>query len=139
MRGFTTFAVTLCLAATSSFAAQRYSGKLMDAGCYNSQKVDSQESGHKTYHDITKTCAATAATTSFAVRVTGSAYHADIGNTVKLDSAGNAMAMHAMQSGAFPADSDGDIHVRVRGDLKGETLINASMRGRQGKVYSERS
>src|SRR5215469_11754957 len=139
MRGFTTFAITLGLAATSSFAAQRYTGKLMDENCYNSNKVATQEAGHKTYHNIAKTCAATTATTDFAVRITGSPYHADIGNTIKLDSAGNALAMQEMQNGTLKADSKGDIRVRVKGQLKGETLTNASINGRHGKTYAERS
>ncbi len=46
------FAAALC-------HAERFTGKLMDAACYNTNKVASQESGHKTYRSITKTCAPT--------------------------------------------------------------------------------
>jgi hypothetical protein len=105
----------------------------MDADCYNSKKVASQESGHKTYHAITKTCVATDSTTNFAVRITGSPYGSDVGNTIKLDDSGNAQAMSEMRSGALQKDKDGDIDVRVRGQLKGETLTNSSINARHGK------
>ncbi len=81
--------------------AENFSGKLMDASCYNTNKVASKESGHKTYTSIAKTCAPTASTSMFAVRVTGSARGADVGNTIKLDDSGNAKAAAALQSGAF--------------------------------------
>src|SRR5579872_2095715 len=99
MKFFTTAAITLCFAATTTYAAQRYTGRLMDADCYNDKKVATQESGHKTYHAITKTCAATSSTTSFAVRVTDSPFHEDVGNTIKLDNEGNAKAMSEMKNG----------------------------------------
>lgn len=133
MKTFSTLAVTLCFAAGTTFAAQRYTGRLMDADCYNSNKVSTQENGHKTYHNITKTCAATPSTSSFAVRVTGSPFHADIGNTVKLDSEGNAQAMNEMKNGALTPDSKGIVKVRVKGDLKGEVLTGATINGRYHK------
>jgi len=118
----------------SSFAAQRYTGKPMDADCSNSKQVATQESGHKTYHEITKTCAATGATTNFAVRITGSPYNADVGNTIKLDDAGNAQAMSEMPSGVPTADRHGNVRVRVRGKLLGETLTNALIDPRHGHI-----
>jgi hypothetical protein len=136
MRNVTTLAFAFCLTAVSSYAAQRYTGRLLDADCYNQNKVASQESGHKTYNSITKTCAATESTTNFAVRITGSPYGADIGNTVMLDAAGNAQVMSAMKNGSLPKSKNGVIRVRVRGDLKGETLTNASVdaRGRKNSA-----
>ena len=127
MRNVTTLAFAFCLTALSGYAAQRYTGRLLDADCYNQNKVASQESGHKTYNAITKTCAATPATTNFAVRITGSPYGADVGNTVKLDDAGNAAVMSEMKNGTLQKGKNGYIRVRVRGDLKGETLTNASV------------
>jgi hypothetical protein len=137
MKAFTTLAITLCFAATSSYAAQHYTGKLMDADCYNSNKVATHENGHKTYHDITKTCAPTESTTTFAIRITGSPYGGDVGNTIKLDDAGNALVMSELKSGVLKKDSDGDVHIRARGKLMGETLTNASISPRHGKAVGQ--
>ena len=127
MRTFATLGITLCFAGGLCYA-ERFSGKLMDDACYNTNKVASQESGHKTYKSITKTCAPTASTSSFAVRVTSNPFGADAGNTIKLDDPGNAQAASAMQSGALNRDKDGDVHVRVHGKLMGETLRTASVK-----------
>jgi hypothetical protein len=97
------------------------------------KKSLARRDGHKTDHSITKTCAATESTTNFAVRITGSPYGADIGNTLKLDDSGNAQAMSEMRSGVLKTDRDGDVDVRVRGQLKGEILTNASINPRHGK------
>src|SRR5205085_6356436 len=84
-------------------------GKLMDAQCYNQKKVASQEAGHKMYGSITKDCAATSASSTFAVRITDSAFHDWDGDTVKLDDNGNALAASAMRSGALQPDHDGHV------------------------------
>jgi len=64
--------------AMSAFAAN-YSGKLLDASCYDQQKkADS--------------CAATSNTTAFALEVSGTVY--------KLDTAGNAKASDAIKNRA---------------------------------------
>ena len=133
MKNIPILIIALYSTATISYAAQRYTGKLMDADCYNSKKVASQESGHKTYHSITKTCAATDSTTNFAVRITGSPYGADIGTTIKLDDSGNAQAMSEMNTGVLKTDRDGYVDVRVRGQLRGEVLTNASINPLHGK------
>jgi len=114
MKKFTALGIALCFTGALGYA-ERFTGKLMDASCYNTNKVSSQERGHKTYKSIAKTCAATASTSSFAVRT------AD-GNTIKLDDSGNAQAASAIRSGALKPDSDGDVHVRMHGKLQGETL-----------------
>jgi hypothetical protein len=105
----------------------------MDAGCYNTKKVATQESGHKTYDSITKDCVATPQSTAFAVRVTGSAHGGDVGNTIKLDDPGNAQAAAGMKSGALKIDGDGDVHVRVEGKLLGETFKTTSIKAGNGK------
>jgi hypothetical protein len=133
MKTFISLAITMCLVAGLSYA-EKFNGKLMDAACYNSNKVASQESGHKTYHSITKTCAPTASTTTFAVRVTGNAFGKDGGNTIKLDESGNAQALAEMRSGALQRDHDGDVHIRVSGKLMGETLKTASVKPGYGHV-----
>ena len=128
MRALGTLAIALSFAGATCYASQRYSGKLMDADCYNSNKVASQESDHKTYHSIAKTCAATASSTSFAVRITGSPYGADVGNTIKLDNAGNAQAMAELKDGTLKPGAHGNVRVRVSGQLMGEVLKNASVK-----------
>jgi hypothetical protein len=100
----------------------------MDANCYNVNKVSSQESGHKTYHSITKTCAATASTTNFAVRITGGPRGEDAGNTVKLNDSGNALAAAALQSGELKTGERGTVHIRISGKIRGETLESASIK-----------
>jgi len=124
MKQLATLGMTLSLAAGFCYA-EKFNGRLMDAGCYNEKKVASKEAGHKTYHDIKKTCAATASTTAFAVRITGSGHGADVGNTIKLDDSGNTIAAMEMKNGTLRPDSDGDIHVRVKGNLLGETFKTA--------------
>lgn len=115
MKRFVSLGSTLCFAGALCYA-EHFNGKLMDAACYNSNKVASEESGHKTYKSpITKTCAATAATTNFAIRT-------DDGNTIKLDAAGNEQTALAMKNGVLKPDKDGDVHVRTSGKLQGETL-----------------
>jgi hypothetical protein len=104
----------------------------MDAECYRDQKVASRETGHKTYHSIAKTCAATPATRNFAVRVTDNPYWENVGTTIKLDDEGNSLAATAMQNGSLKADDDGDVHIRVHGKLLGETFRTTSLNGRHG-------
>lgn len=100
----------------------------MDADCYNAKKVSTQESGHKTYTGITKTCAPTASTTNFAVRITGGPLGEDVGNTIKLDNSGNAQAASELQSGQLKPSAHGTVHVRVSGKLRGEVLESASVK-----------
>src|SRR5262245_52144748 len=111
MKTLATLGLALCAAGAQSYAAN-LDGKLMDATCYNEKKVASQEAGHKTYQSITKTCAPTAATTVFAVRVESPSY---FGETLKLDEQGNSIAADAMRTGSLPADNDGRVHVFVKG------------------------
>jgi len=135
MRLLATLGITLGFVAGVSYA-ETFSGRLMDAGCYNTNKVASQEAGHKTYDDITKTCAAKAGTTAFALRVKGSAHDGDVGNTFKFDDAGNTQAAAALQNGTLKADSDGDVHVRVSGKVKGETFEIKSIKADGGSKDS---
>lgn len=121
MRTLGTLGIGLSLVAGLCYA-EKFSGRLMDANCYNTNKVASREAGHKTYDAIVKTCAPSAGTTAFAVRITGSGHGGDVGETIKLDDAGNAKAAEAMKSGALKVDNDGDVHVRVDGKLLGETF-----------------
>ena len=97
----------------------------MDAACYNTNQVNSQETGHKAYTAITGTCMPTASTTDFAVRL------AD-GNTIKLDATGNSHAASAIQDGALMPNRKGVMRVRVSGTLEGEVLQTASFRPARG-------
>ena len=126
MNKFSILAITLC-SVVGLARAERYTGKLMDADCYRDQKVATHESGHKTYHNIAKTCAATPATTRFAMRVTDNPYWENVGTTIKLDDEGNALAATGMKNGGIKMDSDGDVHVRVHGKLLGETFRTTSL------------
>jgi hypothetical protein len=127
MKRFATLGATLCFVGGLASAAT-FTGRLMDAECYNTNKVASQENGHKTYHSITKTCAPTASTSSFAVRITGSGTGGYVGSTVKLDDPGNAQAASEIQNGALKPAKDGAVHVRVSGKILGETFQTASVR-----------
>jgi hypothetical protein len=142
MKGFASVLTTLCFAGGLASAAT-FTGRLMDADCYNTDKVANQENGHKTYQSpITKTCAATASTTNFAVRITDSATGSRAGSTVKLDDPGNSQAASEMQSGALKAAHDGSVHVRISGKLLGETFQTASVRStgrRQGSATATNS
>src|SRR5262245_28791575 len=126
MKALATLGIALCVAGVQCSAAL-LSGRLMDAGCYNEKKVSSLESGHKTYHSITKTCAATPSTTAFAVRVTSGPYHQFEGETIKLDNNGNAIASQEMRSGTLQPDKDGRVHIRADGKMTaGELLLTKS-------------
>ncbi len=128
MKRFASVLTTLCFAGGLASAAT-FTGRLMDADCYNTNKVASQENGHKTYQSpITKTCVATASTTNFAVRITESGSGGRVGSTVKLDDSGNSQAASEMQSGALSAAHDGSVHVKISGKLLGEAFQTASVR-----------
>jgi hypothetical protein len=127
MKAFATLLTTMCFVGGMASAAT-FSGRLLDAECYNTNKVNTEENGHKTYQSITKTCAATASTTNFAVRITGSATGGYVGNTVKLDDSGNTQAAAEIQSGTLKPAKDGSVHVRVSGKIMGESFKTASVR-----------
>src|SRR5947209_6992579 len=108
----------------------------MDANCYNEKKIDSRNAGHKTYDSITRVCAATPATTNFAVRITGNAFHEDEGLTIKLNDSGNAMAASELRSGTLKPGRDGVLRVATSGKLLGETFETKSLKARGSSVGS---
>ena len=127
MKTLATLALALGAAGAPSYAAN-LDGKLMDATCYNEKKVASQAAGHKTYDSITKTCAPTASTTAFAVRVTSPSY---FGETLKLDERGNSIAADAMRTGSLPADNDGRVQVFVKGKTtSSDQFFATAMKGK---------
>ena len=95
--------------AMSAFAAN-YSGKLLDASCYDQQKkADS--------------CNATGSTTAFAIEVSGTVY--------KLDSAGNSKASDAIKNRADRSDPSKpqtmEVIAKVDGTEKGGTITVESI------------
>lgn len=134
MRKFGTLITTLCFAAGLASAAT-FTGKLMDADCYSTNKVASQENGHRTYQrPITRTCAPTASTSGFAVRITGSGSGGRDGSTVNLDNSGNTQAASEIQSGALNPSKDGSVHVKISGRLRGETFETAFVKPTRGSA-----
>jgi len=87
--------------------AENWSGKLLDASCYNQQK---RSAG----------CDATSSTTSFAIDVSGTIY--------QLDAAGNSKASSALKNRADRADPTKQpqskaVMATVRGSEKNGTII----------------
>lgn len=106
--------VTLTVAATSVFAyADSWSGKLLDASCYDRMKDSS-----KSYDEA---CAATSQTTAFVLTSSGKVY--------RLDAVGNTRAAAAMKNRAersAPAAPGAaltkDIDARVEGNETAGTI-----------------
>ena len=92
--------------ALSAFAlAESYSGKLLDASCYDKQKQATA-------------CDATSSTTAFAIEVSGTVY--------KLDRAGNTKASAAIKNRADRTDpakkQSKDVMAKVDGTEKAGTI-----------------
>jgi hypothetical protein len=94
--------ITLFAVFSTWAVAASYSGKLLDASCYDQQKKAAS-------------CDATSNTTSFALEVSGTVY--------KLDSAGNAKAATALKNRADRSDpgkpQPKDVMAKVDGTEKG--------------------
>jgi uncharacterized protein YaeQ len=103
----------LCFAAAMSYAAN-WNGKLLDASC-SDKNASTTQLDKKAQEKLAQTCAATASTTNFAVLTSE-------GKIYKLDSAGDTKAASELKSGTLKPDKDGDIHVSVSGNMKGDTV-----------------
>ncbi|GEM_PF-790679 len=126
MRTFAKLGLTLCAAGILCYA-ENFSGKLIDASCYeNSQSSNrtATSADRSSPGKLDKECAPTASTSSFAIETSGKKVY-------KLDHAGNTKATEAMQSGALKPDDDGDVHVSVSGSRSGDTLKVDSIAGKQ--------
>ena len=111
--------VALCSAAMLSFGAS-WNAKLLDESCAASaQKTSSKK--------LEKTCAPTAATTSFAFEANGKTY--------TLDTKGNEMAAAALKNGTLKPDNDGDVHATVSGTSQGSTIKVDSVNARGSKDH----
>jgi hypothetical protein len=90
--------------------AESYSGKLLDASCYDQQKKASA-------------CGATSSTASFALEVSGTVY--------KLDSAGNTQASAALKNRADRVDPSKpqakEVMAKIDGSEKGGTIAVTSI------------
>src|SRR5439155_9894842 len=77
----------------------------------------------KARESLSKTCAPTASTTSFAIMRTD-------GKVYKLDNEGNTKAAEAMKNGSLKAGNDGDVHVSLNGTSQGDSVKVDSLHGR---------
>lgn len=109
MRKFVSTAALFGLFAVAAFA-ESYSGKLLDASCYDQQKKASA-------------CDATSTTASFAIDVSGTVY--------KLDTAGNTKASAALKNRADRVDPSKpqtkDVMAKVEGTEKAGTITVTSI------------
>lgn len=117
---------------TVTFAAMGYaanfSGKLLDAACYhqamqNAPPPDINSKSDvpvRTPSSVAETCAPTALTTTFAfMNLDGKIY--------KFENAGNRKAESAVQNGALVRDKQGDIKVKISGDIRGDEVMVRSV------------
>ena len=113
-------ATILCFAGVCSYA-ETWTGKLVDATCYDSKATPSSATEKTKLGNVDKDCAPTASTTTYAIHVNGKFY--------KLDSSGNAKIGADLKSGAIKADKDGDVHASVTGSLSGDTVTVDTVKG----------
>ena len=109
MRRFLSIAAVFGVFSVAALA-ESYSGKLLDASCYDQQK---KASG----------CDATSTTASFAIDASGTVY--------KLDNAGNTKAAAALKGRADRVDpskpQSKDVMAKVEGTEKGGTITVTSI------------
>jgi hypothetical protein len=117
---------------TVTFAALGYaadfSGKLLDAACYNHamQNAPPPDINSKsdvpvrTPYNVAETCAPTTLTTTFAfMNLDGKIY--------KFENASNSKAESAVQSGALARDKQGDVRVKISGEVRGDEVMVRSV------------
>ena len=115
MKRIALLGILSCLGAGLTYAAN-FNGKLMDEACWTKSSASAPpETAKKTREDAAKSCAPSAATTSFALEVSKSKVY-------KLDSDGNTKAASEFKSGTLKPDNDGDVHATVSGTLEGDTI-----------------
>jgi hypothetical protein len=123
MKTATKLGIIVCLTAMASYA-ESWTGKLIDASCYNSNKAAPASVDHKgaptSGEKLDRDCAPTATTSAYALHANGKVY--------MLDSSGNAKAAADFQGGAIKPDKDGDVHVTVSGKMQGDTISVDSLK-----------
>lgn len=120
MKSISKLGLLLCFAGTLSFGAM-WTGKLLDASCYDSN-------GKQVHAGIARTCAATAASKAFVMENRA-------GKVYKLDSNGNAKAEAALEKGALKPSKHGDVRARVYGHRHGDTIEVTSIGRHKKAVY----
>lgn len=124
MRTLVKLAIPLCLGAASY--AETWNAKLLDANCAEENSPQTtQTSDRKSRERLAKNCAPTASTTAYAIESSG-------GKVYKLDPAANSIVASEIQSGAIKPDNDGDVHVKVTGTLRGDTIKLDNIAGHAG-------
>jgi len=98
--------IILGFSAVFSFA-ESWTGKVLDAGCFESQKTTEKKSSES----LARTCAPTATTMDFMIQTSD-------GKVYKVNSSGNAELAKDIQTGVLKKDKDGDIHATVTGSLE---------------------
>jgi hypothetical protein len=108
--------------------AADFSGKLLDAACYD-QIVQSapppdinskSDVPARTPDSVGETCAPTALTTTFAfMNLDGKIY--------KFENASNRKAESAVQNGVLARDKQGDMRVRISGEIRGSEVMVRSV------------
>src|SRR5262249_20244412 len=118
--------MTICAAGALCYA-QNWTGKLIDAACYDDMASNktSTNSDRTPHGKLDKECAPTASTTSFAIQTSKSTVY-------KLDAAGSAKASEALKAGSLKSDNDGDVHASVAGTREGNTIKVDSIQGKKG-------
>lgn len=125
MRTFTKLGLTLCAAGVFCYG-ETFSGKLIDASCYDNSQTSNRtatSADRSSKGKLDKECAPTASTSNFAIEASGKKVY-------KFDHEGNTKATEAMQSGNLKADNDGDVHVSVSGSRAGDTVKVDSIEGK---------
>ena len=108
MKTIRSLGMLLCLGAAFSYA-ETWTGKLLDAACYDAQKATT-----KSHEDLARACVPTTTTTSFAIQTAA-------GKVYKVSS-GNSEFASDLQNGTLKKDRDGDIHATVTGTLEGDMV-----------------
>jgi hypothetical protein len=108
--------------------AAEFSGKLLDAACYdqamqNAPPPDINAKSDvpvRTPYDVAETCAPTALTTTFAfMNLDGKIY--------KFENASNRKAESAVQNGALVRDKQGYMRVKISGEIRGNEVMVRSV------------
>ena len=122
MKTTTKLGMILCLAGVAGYA-ETWDGKLIDATCFERFST-AGNSGNKPLDvdKLDKDCAPSPATSTFAVL--------DHDKVYKLDSAGNTKVMADIYGGAIKADHDRDVHVTIKGQKNGDTIVVESVKGK---------
>lgn len=110
MKTTTGIGIVLCASAAFSYA-ESWTGKLLDASCFDKQKTTEKTASET----LARTCAPTTSTTDFMIQI------AD-GKVYKVNTSGNSELAKDIRDGVLKKDSDGDVHATITGSLEGEIV-----------------